>query len=253
MLRVESWVCGVSLMLAASGARAQPTIDVDEEEQDRATLSPSAIGGEPDFSSPDSKKGEIRPRGPARARPGPHHKQRRPPPFERGKRQPPGPKRGHFRFFEPEQERRLLDFMKQHFPAMHTRLIAQRRDDPEMFKHALGRLVPTMINLMAAVKRNPQLGQVMIEDYKLEQDIRDVIRRYHAQATDGPGKESLKEQIRQLLTEQFDKRQVRRELEIEELERRIDQQKKRLAEREKNRASLIDGELFRRLNPDEQW
>jgi len=257
MNRIRLWVIWVGLATSAAVAWAQTDVHVPESEADEPPprTSRPKPGPEPDWPYLEGPGSERRYRR-SLGRDAPERFGPRPPrPFERGKfAGPGGPGRGRYgRFFEPEQERRVLEFVKEHFPNVWERIEKQRRGNMEKFRYTLREFGPAILRLMDAMSRNPELGKVMMEDYKLELEIRDLIRRYHAEAATSDEKDSLKSQLRELLARQFDVRQQRRKLEIEALQKRIDEQKKRIQERERNKQALIDSELFRRLNPDEQW
>ncbi len=153
--------------------------------------------------------------------------------------------------FGPSQERidRVMKFLDEHYPRLHERLTELREQDPRAFHRQLSRLLPRMPDLMSILDRNPELGKLIIDEHRLEMDIRDAIREYHRARNDAD-RDQLKEQIRDLISRQFDVRQEKLKLMIADMERELERKKQVLAEQAARKDKLIDRDLRQRLDPD---
>jgi len=153
--------------------------------------------------------------------------------------------------FGPSQERidRVMKFLDEHYPRLHERLAELREKDPRAFHRQLSRLLPRMPDLMNILDRNPELGRLIIDEHRLEMDIRDAIREYHRARNDAD-RDQLKEQIRDLISRQFDVRQEKLKLMIADMERELQRKKQVLAEQAAMKDKIIDRDLEQRLEPD---
>jgi len=122
---------------------------------------------------------------------------------------------------------KLIDFAKVHFPEVADHLQQLRKDDPQEFRRALRRMWPRLMIMKETFDRDPQLGNLMIEDHKLEQQIHGKVRDYRQQR-DPNNKQKIGDELRQLLGQQFDIRLQRRRLELADLQKRLQEQSQRL-------------------------
>jgi hypothetical protein len=144
---------------------------------------------------------------------------------------------------------KVLEFLKEHYPEMYEKLTALRKEDPRAFRRQLMRLLPRLPEFMMLVERDPEMATLLIEEHKLEMEIREVAHDYrHVESDDE--RASLKQRLASLVGEQFDIRQTRLKRMIEDLERQLELKKKALAQREERKKQLIEIEVERRLNPD---
>lgn len=144
-----------------------------------------------------------------------------------------------------QQHQALMKFLAEHFPDMHGRMSHQPKTAPA----ARGRMFGQLWHLYQTYQRNPGLGRVLIADQKLEFHIRRHARS-HAAATDSDAREQLRQDLRRMLTEQFDLRLQRRRLELKELQDRLEDQRRRLERLEQSRQEVIHRRLERLTSPD---
>ena len=71
----------------------------------------------------------------------------------------------------------LHNFVKEHFPMQYQRIKRIWADDPNARRRIAARLWPRISQLIDVYRRNPELGELMIQDHQLEEDVR---RKAHA-------------------------------------------------------------------------
>lgn len=164
-------------------------------------------------------------------------------------RRPGATLRGPLAFEEPlspEQVDQLMLFVRDNFPQIHDRLHRLRRVDPAAFQQIVRRLARRFQAILDTQKRDPDLARVMIEEQRLELGISELARKFH-QARVEPEKMRIRNALRDLLRQRFDRRQERARREIENLRKRLDEQARRISERDQNRERILRGEMQRTL------
>ncbi len=149
--------------------------------------------------------------------------------------------------FPPTQEEQeaLLAFARQHFPEMITRLDALKKDDPQAYKRVSRRMWPRLQIMKEAYERDPQgLGKILIDEKKLEDQIRTKVRAYQ-QERDSTRKSAVGAELRQLLDQQFDVRLQRRRLELADLQKRLEEQTKRVDSMAAKKQDLVQRQFDR--------
>jgi len=148
-----------------------------------------------------------------------------------------------------EELEEMTAFVREHFPEQYEKL--RRLHGKDKLRPIAAKLWPRIREIILAYRRNPELGNLMVEDLKLEEQFREKFQSYR-----GASKESRKQiedEIRTLLARQFDVRQKRRAVEIHELEKRLADQKRILEERSAHKDDIITRELDRRLHPEREF
>lgn len=169
---------------------------------------------------------------------------------------PMGGRRGGFRggdipplpVLSEEELQHLHDFVKQHFPEQYERMKRPWQDDPASRQRIASRIWPKLSQVILAYRRNPELGTLMIQDQKIEEEVRKKVHAYRDASEDR--RKEIEQEVRSLMSEQFDIRQKRRALEIAELEKRLAEQKRMLEERSANKDAIIRREIDRRIHPE---
>ncbi len=173
------------------------------------------------------------------------------PPRERSPVQPLHRSPGMGTPFRPrlsETERvELLAFMREHFPVMADELEEVRESRPQQHERRLVRFAPEMRRLMELMDTDPQRGELMIQERKLEMRVRQLSRR-HRVAKDERVREELERDVRGLVEELFSVRVRRRELEIRAMEYRMDELKSKLSEMIHRREKIIDRQISEHLS-----
>jgi hypothetical protein len=151
-----------------------------------------------------------------------------------------------------EQIATLLEFAREYLPEHAARLERLREDDPAMYRRALRRLAPHLFRMKEVYDRDPRgIGPLIIEDFKLEERVREFAERYRQAATD-TDKTAAAAELRAVLVRQWEVRMERRRLELAELERRLAEQRERLEQRAARRDEMIQRQ-FDRLTGEGDW
>jgi len=133
-----------------------------------------------------------------------------------------------------EQREQLLTFIAEHFPFLHERL----SDEAAADRPVAGRLIRKLWPLYETCQRDPELGRLLVAEHKLEFRIRQAARSYRS-ADDETARHDLREELENLLREQFDVQTERRALELRKLETRLAEQKRRLEHRREAREQTV--------------
>lgn len=151
-----------------------------------------------------------------------------------------------------EEERgEVQAFMLEHFPRMYEEMERLQERNPERYQHRMMRLAPEMRGLMDQMAINPERGGLMIEERRLDLEIRMLSGR--VRRADNPDLERVRERMHDLCTRQFDVRHRRREMEIHELEARIGELRQRHAEAARMRDQIIEKAVNDRMEFDEPF
>ena len=111
-----------------------------------------------------------RPQCPLPGGPGPHGPHAEAPPA------PPGP--GAFGLISPQQTEQLMQFLEEHFPRRHGMLRRLRERDPEAFQRRIAEMAPRVLELLLRMKENPELGELLLEQQRLEEELRAQMKDY---------------------------------------------------------------------------
>lgn len=143
----------------------------------------------------------------------------------------------------PQQIERLMNFLKENLPELHQRLEELGGQDEEALRRRVHRIAPRIIEMARTKHEDPPLGELMIEEFRLDTDIFELVRRYRA-ATDASFKNQARQQLEALVAKQFEVHHARQVMQLERLEGRLAAQRQRLQEENDNRDRII----ARRLN-----
>lgn len=129
----------------------------------------------------------------------------------------------------------LTAFLETHAPEFAARLDALRAEDERRADFFANRLRPRIGEILVAQRRDPELGELLIREFRINMELLDAGRRYaRALASDDPSLEEARENLRALAGEQVDLRLARREHEIralasqiESLQADVDQQREK--------------------------
>lgn len=148
----------------------------------------------------------------------------------------------------PEEIDRLMEFARQNFPELHERLSHLQESNPPAFQHMINRARGPMGEILRMARDNPELAKKLIQIYRVETGLAELRRRYHHASSDQQ-REQTKADIRAQLEKRFDLRLKRSRFEIRMLEKRLEEAKKSLAERERDKEKFIEAELEQQLTP----
>jgi hypothetical protein len=126
----------------------------------------------------------------------------------------------------------LMHFARANFPQLHQRLEKLRQVKPGEFNRML--------------RRDQRLAQKMVDEYRLQMVITSLSRRCR-QAKTEQERARLRAELQARIGERFDRHQERIRMEIQHLRARLDEQERRLADREKRKEELLRQEYERVL------
>ena len=151
---------------------------------------------------------------------------------------PPG--RERFPFVSPEQTEQLMEFLEEHFPKRHRLLRRLQEHNPRAFERRVSELAPRVLELLLRTREDPELGELLIEQQRLEEDLRELVREYRALEDDAEAaREGLRSQIEEDVARLVDIGLERREHEIAALERRLQRQREVLQEDLDSRQQMV--------------
>ena len=158
-----------------------------------------------------------------------------------------------WRRLSDEEKAELFKFIEQNFPQLHEELQRLREDEPWLFHRRMKRLAPELLRIMDIMETDPERARLFIRERAVEMKLQRALELYHRTEA-GTQRDTLRGRIRELVAESIDCRQTRHELEIRDMERRVEQLKRRLQRSADQREELIDQALERYLSapPDER-
>ncbi len=197
----------------------------------------AGAAGQPDDPKPQgppSAKGPGQPHRPRRG-PGPPGRHRR------GKRGPFGQQHvpPMFRDLTEEQTEEVLAFVREKMPWRYERLKGLRESHPDMFRHLCRRLRFEIAQLKRLKKTSPEAYKAALEEGRLRNEAADLAGRIR-RADSADEKNRLIAQLRDVLGRLFNAEGKAREAQIHQLEERITQLRRQLADRAKHRDDAID-------------
>ena len=124
----------------------------------------------------------------------------------------------------------LLDWLEKHHPEEAERLRDMRADRPELFERRMGLGLKKYGRILAAVRENPELANVLKEDLELKQQRDELLKEIEAASDEE--KQELVEELKEVISSRFDLIVKRKEIEYEQLLRNLEKLKKRVEESE---------------------
>ena len=146
-----------------------------------------------------------------------------------------------------QEKEELLAFVRDRFPELYQRLKRFQDTDPDACGRAVRRLAMPMHHMMRATKNDPQLADMMIAEHRVELELDDLQGHYAALTSDAD-RQQTRSRTRQLIEKRFDLRLQRLEMEIRNMQKRLDQAQSHLTQQAASRPQLIDAEVKRMVN-----
>ncbi|MFG0259880.1 MAG: hypothetical protein ACF8LK_05950 [Phycisphaerales bacterium JB041] len=162
---------------------------------------------------------------------------------ERGQRSPQG-ERGMDRPPVPGDEvsaEEVRAFLEEHAPEFAARLDALRSQDERRAEFFANRLRPRIGEILVAQRQDPELGDLLTREFRVNMELLDAGRRYARMlAAEDPTLGEAREHLRSLAGEQVDLRLARREHEIRALASQIESLRADVDQQRKNREQYIE-------------
>lgn len=154
----------------------------------------------------------------------------------------------------PREKQEMEAFMREHFPRLFEQAERTRDVNPQRYLRLMTRLTPEMQGLMDLMATDPERGALLIEERRLDAEIRMAARRAQV-AGDDEKNAQARLRLNELAGRLFDVRHQRRAMEIRELEARVLELKARHEEAARMRQKSIDRMIEERLEPPDplEW
>lgn len=146
-----------------------------------------------------------------------------------------------------------MDLLREMAPKQAQRLERLRDDNPRRVRIAVSRLLPRARHWDRERRENPRLFQQRVENARIERDIAHWRRQWRRadRADDTKKADHSREQLRLLFAQRFDNRQRIQQAELAQFEQRLDQLRRRIEKKERNRDQLIESQLEQLLHSQE--
>ena len=136
---------------------------------------------------------------------------------------------------------RVLQFLQKNYPERAQELHNLRAQKPEEFRRALGGLSRQVGPLLHLETADPAAFAQRLAEFKLDDKVAHLARGYRGSSASE--KESLRNQLKPLLEEQFQNRQKREKEKLQHLKEMVQQMESRFSERETRRTEIIQHHL----------
>ncbi|MEA3366777.1 MAG: hypothetical protein U9R68_01540, partial [Planctomycetota bacterium] len=180
------------------------------------------------------------------------HSPPHPGPPGRGGRRPFGHQRvpPMFRDLTDKQIGEILTFVREKMPWRYERLRALQESSPDLFRRTCRRLRFEIDQLRRLEKGDPEAYQAAMEEHRLRTRVAELVARAR-QAGSTEERNRRVAELRGVLERLFDAEQKAREAQVRELEQRIHQLRRQLAERAAHRDRITE-QLLERLRSGRQ-
>ncbi len=131
------------------------------------------------------------------------------------------------------RHKELMEWLEKHDPEEAERLRGLQEDKPELFSKRMGLGLRRYGRIMEAEKENPELAAVLKEDLELKQQ-RDKLLRQIRKATDEQEKQKLVGELNEVVGARFDLIVKRKQMEYEELRKRLQRLRQEVEKSEAN-------------------
>jgi hypothetical protein len=152
--------------------------------------------------------------------------------------------------FDPKQMEEFMEFARAEFPLLYKHMKQARERHPggwrQKFAGPFGKRIGELMRLR---HENPELAEVVIAQHRHEVVVADLHRQYR-QARTTEERDAIAAEIRSELETGFELRLKRLEIEIAQLQRRLHEARRSLADQELNRDKMIEAHIQKLLKSD---
>jgi hypothetical protein len=136
----------------------------------------------------------------------------------------------------------IISVMREYDPALADRLSAYAEKNPDRIGPVLAPHLPRLMQLVYLKRHNPDMFRLRVQDYTLNRASLDAAQslRDAARSKDEDRAAQLRTELRERVTEHFRLRQRMRELELDQLQQRIEELRGQIRQRKDRQAQLID-------------
>ncbi len=130
----------------------------------------------------------------------------------------------------PEAIDHIMQVLKTELPRWHDRLARLRERNPRRFENGLRMLRPMMREFMMLREHNPELARTVIDEFKIEEELRELSKQFRKADSDETRRAELEGKVEPLVRRAAELRMQRREARLKFLERRLNEERDRLAQ-----------------------
>jgi hypothetical protein len=151
------------------------------------------------------------------------------------------PRRGRTPPSAHRMQREFLEWLEKNYPEQAQQLAKLKEADPDQYDRTLSLTMKRHQQLFHAIRNNPEMAELLKKDFELKQK-RDQILRKRRRAKNDAAKEDLTAQLEAVLNERFDVIVQRKQMEYEQLRKKL--------ERLKQQVEKSEAEVNKWIEPD---
>ncbi|MHC4156428.1 MAG: hypothetical protein ACYST6_16115 [Planctomycetota bacterium] len=141
------------------------------------------------------------------------------------------PRRGRTPPSAHRMQREFLNWLEKDYPEKAEQLAKLKEADPDQYDRTLSLTMKRYQRLFHAIRSNPEMADLLREDFELKQK-RDKILRQLRRAKDDAVREDLIAQLQAVLNERFDVIVRRKQMEYEQLLKKLEKLKQQVQKSE---------------------
>jgi hypothetical protein len=123
-----------------------------------------------------------------------------------------------------------MEVIREKLPEYHQEMEKLRGTSPERFERAMMLVMPVVMEYLDLHERYQKLAETIIEEFKIEQELRKLSREYRKAAEDQQKKTAIEQSLQQLVRRQFELKMQRQAARLTEFEKRLEKQRQQLIE-----------------------
>jgi len=139
----------------------------------------------------------------------------------------------------PEEEQEAREFLRKINPGRVAHLDEMKTSEPYLYNTTIRRILWTKARLADMEGSDPEGYRRQMAAFQLESEAHDLALRYR-QATADSDRQRLRAQLTDELARLFDLREADKRAEIEHLQRRLQELRRTVQERRRNKDAIVD-------------
>jgi hypothetical protein len=150
-------------------------------------------------------------------------------------------------YFETRRQRRnaeFVDWLKANYPKQEQELTALKDKDPKLYIASFEHLMDEYGAIFEAARSNPELGNVLKEDYELKKRVGELCRRLRSEKSDAK-KQELGAELQEVVSRRYDLIVRRKEIAYEQFLGRLEELQKQVIESKDEIAKYKDEKVKR--------
>lgn len=150
----------------------------------------------------------------------------------------------------PSRTREILEELRTQNPQEYKRMLELRKKNPAQFRRQLLKMFRERKPFQPKREFSPQQERLLAEAERLRARIEDLLETIpHIEEE---GKDTYTQQLKTLLSQEFDIRMRLREQEILDLQKQLEERKAQFKKRQQNKKSIVEKRM-KELLGDEEW